>query len=54
MRLYAAAARRRLGELIGGDEGKGLIAAGDAVMRAERIEDLDAVTEMLCAGCRAP
>lgn len=52
--MYAAAARRRLGELLGGDEGKALLAESDAVMRAQRIVNLDAVTEMLCAGCRAP
>jgi hypothetical protein len=52
--MHAAAARRRLGELLGGDEGKSLLAEGDAVMRAQRIVNLDAVTEMLCAGCRAP
>lgn len=52
--MFAAAARRRLGELIGGDEGRALLAEGDAVMRAQRVVNLDAVTEMLCAGCRAP
>jgi len=54
MLMHAAAARRRLGELIGGDEGRELIAQGDAVMLAQRVKNLDAVTEMLCAGCRAP
>lgn len=54
MALYAAAARRRLGELIGGDEGKALLAQGDAMMRAQRVKNPDAITEMLCAECRAP
>lgn len=54
MAMYAAAVRRRLGELVGGDEGRALLARGDAVMHAQRVKNLDAVTEMLCAGCRAP
>lgn len=54
MAMYAAAARRRLGELIGGDEGKALLAQSESAMRAQRVVDLDAITEMLCAGCRAP
>jgi hypothetical protein len=52
--MHAAAARRRLGELIGGDEGQALLAQGDAVMCAQRVGNLDAITEMPCAGCRAP
>jgi hypothetical protein len=54
MTMHAAAARRRLGELLGGEEGKALVAEGDAAMRAQRVTDLDAITELLCAGCRAP
>jgi hypothetical protein len=53
MCMYAAAARRRLGELVGGDEGTQLLARGDASMRAQGVVNLDAMTEMLCAGCRA-
>jgi serine/threonine protein kinase len=54
LNMAAAAVRRRLGELIGGDEGRELLAQGDAVMLAQRVKNLDAVTEMLCPGCRAP
>jgi len=54
MAMYAAATRRRLGELIGGDEGEQLLAQGDATMRAQRVKNLDAITEALCPGCRAP
>ncbi len=52
MRMYAAAARRRLGQLIGGDEGRSLIAAGDTAMASESVIDLEATTEMLVPGCR--
>ncbi len=54
MAMHAAAARRRLGELLGCDEGKALLAQGDAGMRAQRVRNIDAITEMLCAGCRVP
>jgi hypothetical protein len=51
--MYAAAARRRLGELLAGDEGRTLLARGDAAMRAEGVVNLDAMTEMLVPGCRS-
>jgi hypothetical protein len=51
MTLHGAAARRRLGQLVGGDEGQALLAAGDAALRAQRVKNLEAMTEMLCAGC---
>jgi len=50
--IYAAAARRRLGERLGGQEGSDLVARGDAAMRAQGVQNLDAMTEMLCPGCR--
>ncbi|HET6879366.1 MAG TPA: protein kinase [Pirellulales bacterium] len=39
MRIYAASARRRLGEIIGGQEGRDLIDAADHLMRQEEIRD---------------
>jgi len=45
--MYGAAARRRLGALIGGDEGAGLLRAGDAAMASEHVVDLQATTAML-------
>jgi hypothetical protein len=37
MRLFAAAARRQLGALVGGDEGRAMIATADAWMAAQRV-----------------
>jgi hypothetical protein len=53
MAMYAAAARRRLGELLGGDEGRALLAQGDATMLAQGVKNLDLMTEMLVPGCRS-
>jgi len=50
MRLFGAAARRRLGHLLGGDEGRTQANAGDAVMAAEEIKDPDRMTDMLAPG----
>ena len=50
MHLYAAAARRRLGQLIGGDEGQSLIAEADAWMNAQRIKRPDRMARMLAPG----
>jgi hypothetical protein len=47
MRLFAAAARRRRGELIGGSEGRALIADADAVMGAQAILCPDRMTAIL-------
>ena len=51
MSMLAAGARRRLGELLGGDEGKVLIRASDRFMREQNVANPDALTEMLCPGC---
>jgi serine/threonine protein kinase/tetratricopeptide (TPR) repeat protein len=50
MRLYAAAARRRLGELSGDDEGERLVADADAWMRSQWIKNPAALTMMLAPG----
>jgi hypothetical protein len=52
MKAYAAAARRRLGQLVGGDEGTAFVAEGDAILRQEGVKNLEAMTEMLVPGCR--
>ncbi len=50
MNLYAAAARRRLGQLTGGEEGQQLIAAADAWMTEQRIKQPALLTRMLAPG----
>jgi len=50
MHLYAAAARRRLGEITGGAKGRQLIAEADAWMVAQRIKNPAAMTQMLTPG----
>jgi serine/threonine protein kinase len=39
MELHAACARRRKGEIVGGDEGRSLVAAADGFMTAQGIKD---------------
>ncbi len=48
--LLAAVARRRLGRLLGGVEGAGLVAAGDAALTAQRIADIDRMTALFAPG----
>jgi serine/threonine protein kinase len=51
-RFYAAAARRRQGELTGGDEGAALIAAADAAMRFDGIVNPERVAAVAVPGFR--
>jgi hypothetical protein len=50
MALHAAAARRRRGELLGGDEGRALVEASDAWMAQQKIEAPSKMTAMLAPG----
>jgi len=50
MMLYATAARRRLGVVLGGDDGRKLVKAADAWMGAEDILDPVRMTEMMLPG----
>ena len=50
MALYAAAARHRLGEITGGQEGHDLMTDAEAWMREQRIVDPQRITAMLAPG----
>ncbi|WP_437876587.1 serine/threonine-protein kinase [Sorangium sp. So ce513] len=50
MALYAAAARRRHGELLQGDEGRAAVAAANAWMQDQGIVSPDRITRMLLPG----
>ena len=50
MRLYAAAARRRLGEKLGGERGQQLILEADAWMTGQKIKNPEALVRMLAPG----
>jgi serine/threonine protein kinase/tetratricopeptide (TPR) repeat protein len=54
MALFAAAARRRLGELLGGDEGSELIKQAGAWMGRQQIKNPIAVTELMAPGFAEP
>jgi hypothetical protein len=42
--MHLAVARRRLGALLGGDEGRGLSALADAYFEREGVTAIDAIT----------
>ena len=50
MALYAAAARRRRGEVIGGDEGRALIDSADNWIRGQNIKNPIRIVDMLSPG----
>jgi hypothetical protein len=50
MRLYAAAARRRMGERLGDERGRELIAEADAWMAEQNVKNPEAMTRMLAPG----
>ncbi len=50
MSLHAAAARRRLASLVGGDEGDSLLAQTDAWFREQQVSDGEALTAMVAPG----
>lgn len=47
MRLEAAVCRRARGQLVGGDEGRALIAEADAFLEAQHVRDPDRMTDCL-------
>ena len=53
MAMHAAATRRRLGQMLGGEGGKAHAAAAEAFMLAQRVLNLESLTEMLCPGAQA-
>jgi eukaryotic-like serine/threonine-protein kinase len=50
MRLYAAACQRRLGQIVGGDEGRVLVERGEGFMRWQGVVNVEAETELHCPG----
>jgi hypothetical protein len=50
MRLYAAVARRRLGQLRGGDEGRDLVAAAEGWMHGQGVRDAAKLTRVIAPG----
>jgi hypothetical protein len=50
MKLYAAAAKRRLGEITGGVEGQLLTDQADSWMREQKIKSPTRITRMLAPG----
>jgi serine/threonine protein kinase/tetratricopeptide (TPR) repeat protein len=54
MALHATAARRRLGQLLGGDEGRKLLERTDEWLKGQGVADADAMTAMIAPGYDAP
>ncbi|MDX6384686.1 MAG: eukaryotic-like serine/threonine-protein kinase, partial [Blastocatellia bacterium] len=54
MALYAAAARRKLGEIMGGDQGAELIIQADAWMSKQQIRNPAAVANLMAPGFSEP
>jgi hypothetical protein len=50
MRLYAAACRRRLGQILGGDAGRALVDEADRWLAAQEVRDADAMTRLIAPG----
>ena len=50
MRLHAAAARRALGELVGGERGRKLVEDADALMRAQSVKQPERLARVLAPG----
>jgi hypothetical protein len=50
MRLHAAVARRRLGQLVGGSEGQELVRRAEEWMTGQKIRNFDRMTRMLAPG----
>jgi hypothetical protein len=50
--MHVAAARRRIGQMLGGERGRELVAAGDAYMVSQAAVNLEATTELHCPGYR--
>ncbi|HYW72464.1 MAG TPA: hypothetical protein VE961_15615, partial [Pyrinomonadaceae bacterium] len=50
MRLYAAVARRRLGEMVGGDRGRQLVAQSEQWMAKQQIKNPVRMTNLLAPG----
>jgi eukaryotic-like serine/threonine-protein kinase len=51
--MHVAAARRRVGQMLGGARGAELAAAGDAYMLSQSAVNLEATTELHCPGYRS-
>ena len=53
MKLFAAASRRRLGEITGGSEGESLVTEADETMRRLTVRRPDRLTDVLAPGVPA-
>ncbi|HET8936508.1 MAG TPA: AAA family ATPase [Polyangiales bacterium] len=50
--MHVAAARRRIGQMLGGERGRELLIAGDAFMASQTVVNVEATTELHCPGYR--